>query len=60
MSDELDKLVAQAKVGMRAVIDEATGFQDHRAPDDLRKHYAEMGGDESDYTAPDSPPEATS
>jgi hypothetical protein len=54
--EERAKLVAQAKIGLEAVIDEATGYQDVRATDALRKRYAELGGDEN-YTAPDCPPE---
>lgn len=60
MSEELDVLVRLAKIGIRALVEEATGYQEQRAPDDLRQRYAELGGDESDYIAPDSIPEATS
>lgn len=59
MPEDLARLIAQAKVGIHAVIDEATGFQEHRAPDDLRRQYAELGGSEADYTAPNFPPAET-
>jgi hypothetical protein len=39
-------LMALADVGLRAVIDEATGYQDVRAPDDLRKYAATLGIEE--------------
>lgn len=63
MSDDMTfgqyaKLIAQAKLGLEALIDETTGYQEVRPPDALRKRYAEFGGDEKDYTAPDRPPAA--
>lgn len=58
MSDERSKkLLAQAKVGLDALIDEATGYQSVRPDDELRRRYAEYGGDAADYTAPVSLPE---
>lgn len=41
--EERDQQVAQAKVGMRALIDEATGFQDVRDPDDLQRYAESLG-----------------
>ena len=38
-----DREVALAKVGLRALIDEATGFQEQRADDDLRKYARSVG-----------------
>ena len=38
-------LAALAKVGLRALIDEATGYQDVRANDDLRRYSEELGFD---------------
>jgi len=35
--------VALAKVGIRALIDEATGYQGHRATDDLTRYADELG-----------------
>ena len=35
--------VALAKVGLRALIDEATGFQQQRAGDDLRRYARSVG-----------------
>jgi len=58
--DERAKLVAQAKVGLDALIDEATGYQQMRPKDALAKRYADLGGDESDYRAPDALPEEDS
>jgi hypothetical protein len=58
MSDEeREKLIAQATAGLEAVIDEATGYQAVRPKDALRKRYAELGGSEDDYLAPDTVPE---
>jgi hypothetical protein len=51
--DERKRMVAQAKVGLDALIDEATGYQQQRPKDELRKRYAELGGDEGDYRCPD-------
>lgn len=56
-SEELKKLRAQAKVGLDALIDEATGYQAKRPKDDLRRRYEGYGGDADDYIAPDFPPE---
>jgi hypothetical protein len=49
-------LVAQAKIGLEAVIDEATGYQHQRDPDALARRYRELGGNDEDYRAPDYPP----
>jgi hypothetical protein len=58
--EERKKLVAQAKLGFEAVIDEATGYQEVREPDALAKRYRELGGEDADYRAPDYPPESGS
>lgn len=52
---ERQKLLAQAKVGMRALVDEATGHQSVRPADDLARTYADLGGEQSDYRAPGAP-----
>lgn len=36
-------LMALADVGLRAVIDEVTGYQEVRAPDDLRQYAKSLG-----------------
>ena len=41
----LDELIAHAKVGMTSVIDEATGKQDTRPPDELRKSLNKYRGE---------------
>jgi hypothetical protein len=38
-----DERLAMAKVGLRALIDEATGFQAQRDPDDLRRYAESLG-----------------
>lgn len=55
--EERKKLVAQAKLGLDAVIDEATGYQEVREPGALAKRYRELGGEDADYRTPDYPPE---
>lgn len=51
MSLDREKLLAQAKVGLDALIDEATGYQDERPSDELAKRYRDYGGKDSDYSA---------
>jgi hypothetical protein len=55
---ERKRLIAQAKLGLDALIDEATGYQEVRPADDLAKRYEQYGGDRSDYRAPDYPPDS--
>jgi hypothetical protein len=55
---ERDKELAQAKLGLDALIDEATGYQDVRPDGELAERYREYGGEDSDYRAPDFPPES--
>lgn len=55
-----EKMLAQAKVGLDALIDEATGFQKQRAPDELAKRYRSYGGTDADYRAPATPEERVS
>lgn len=55
--DDRKKLLAQAKLGLDALIDEATGYQTVRSRYALAKRYEEYGGEASDYRAPDAPPE---
>lgn len=54
--EERKKLSAQAKIGIEALIDEATGYQKVRPKDDLQRRYETYGGEASDYRAPDAPP----
>ena len=53
---EREAIGRQARVGMRALVDEATGFQEERPARDLRDEYEALGGDAADFTAPDFPP----
>ena len=52
------KMIAQAKLGFEALIDEATGFQGVRGPDALAKRYRELGGEDADYRAPNDAADA--
>lgn len=51
------KRYAQATVGLEALIDEATGFQEERPKEALAKRYRELGGCDEDYRVPDAPGE---
>jgi hypothetical protein len=57
MTTDRDAELAQAKVGLDALIDEATGYQDVRPDGELAERYRTYGGKDSDYRAPDFPPE---
>jgi hypothetical protein len=56
---ERRNLIAQAKLGLEALIDEATGYQEVRDKDALRERYIELGGDPDEFRAPDSLPPDT-
>lgn len=58
--EERARLKAQAILGIEALIDEATGYQNVRGKRELRDRYAELGGEEQDYMAPDYPPDDAS
>lgn len=53
--EERERILAEAKVGLRALVDEATGYQEHRGPRDLRDYAEELGVEVP--TCPDSLPE---
>lgn len=57
MNDSQKKRLAQAKVGLDALIDEATGYQEVRPDGELAERYVGYGGSESDYHAPDTIPD---